>query len=130
MAQTVLIVDDTKTITSVLQVYLMGWGLRFIEAKDGSEGLKQAKEQKPDLIITDVQMPLMDGFELCAAIRFDKELCRTPVLLLTSLKDDASRQKGRLVGATAFLNKPIAVNELRERVSALLKLPSIGAGVR
>ncbi len=124
MAQKVLIVDDTKTITSVLQVYLMGWGLEFSEAKDGAEGLRRAKEVRPDLIISDVQMPVMDGFELCAAIRFDKELCRTPVVLLTSLKDDASRAKGRLVGATAFLSKPIAVNELRVQVSKILNLPT------
>jgi twitching motility two-component system response regulator PilG len=119
----VLIVEDTKTITSLLQVYLMGWGLEFVEAKDGDEGLKKAREAKPDLIISDVRMPVMDGFELCAAIRADKELSAVPVVLLTTLKDDASRQKGRLVGATAFLSKPVAVDELREKVGQLLHLP-------
>ncbi len=119
----ILIVEDTKTITSLLQVYLMGWGLQFVEAKDGEEGLKKARENKPDLIISDVRMPVMDGFELCAAVRSDKELYNTPVVLLTTLKDDASRQKGRLVGATAFLSKPVAVDELREKVSTILKLP-------
>jgi twitching motility two-component system response regulator PilG len=66
----------------------------------------------------------MDGFELCAAVRSDKELYAVPVVLLTTLKDEASRQKGRLVGATAFLSKPVAVDELREKVGALLKLPN------
>jgi len=119
----VLIVEDTKTITSLLQVYLMGWGLEFVEAKDGEEGLRKARETRPDLILSDVCMPVMDGFELCAAVRSDKELFSTPVVLLTTLKDEASRQKGRLVGATAFLSKPVSVDELREKVGSLLKLP-------
>lgn len=120
----VLIVEDTKTITSLLQVYLMGWGLEFVEAKDGEEGLRKARETRPDLILSDVRMPVMDGFELCAAVRSDKELFSTPVVLLTTLKDEASRQKGRLVGATAFLSKPVSVDELRDKVGSLLKLPT------
>jgi len=69
-------------------------------------------------------MPVMDGFELCAAIRSDKQLHATPLLLLTTLKDEASRQKGKLVGATAFLSKPVAVEELREKVGQILNLPA------
>jgi twitching motility two-component system response regulator PilG len=87
------------------------------------QGLAKAREIKPDLIISDVQMPEMDGFALCAAVRADGALHATPFLLLTSLKDEASRQRGRLVGASAFLNKPVSVDELRERVRELLKLP-------
>lgn len=119
----VLIVEDTKTITSLLQVYLMGWGLEFVEAKDGEEGLRLARTSRPDLVITDVRMPKMDGFELCAALRSDKELFSVPIVLLTTLRDEASRQKGRLVGATAFLSKPVSVDELREKVASLLNLP-------
>jgi twitching motility two-component system response regulator PilG len=122
----VLIVEDTKTITNLLQVYLMGWGLQFFDAGNGVQGLAKAREIKPDLIISDVQMPEMDGFALCAAVRADSTLHATPFLLLTSLKDEASRQRGRLVGASAFLNKPVSVDELRERVRELLKLPVKG----
>jgi twitching motility two-component system response regulator PilG len=122
----VLIVEDTKTITNLLQVYLMGWGLQFFDAGNGVQGLAKAREIKPDLIISDVQMPEMDGFALCAAVRADSNLHATPFLLLTSLKDEASRQRGRLVGASAFLNKPVSVDELRERVRELLKLPVKG----
>jgi twitching motility two-component system response regulator PilG len=120
----VLIVEDTKTIANLLQVYLMGWGLEFFDATNGVVGLQRAREVKPDLIISDVQMPEMDGFALCAAIRADTALYATPFVLLTSLKDDASRQRGRLVGASAFLNKPIAVDDLREKVRDILKLPA------
>jgi twitching motility two-component system response regulator PilG len=120
----VLLVDDTRTLLSLIQVYLMGWSIDFIEARDGLEGLKKAKEHRPDLVISDVRMPGMDGFELTAALRSDPQLHATPVVLLTSLNDEASRRKGRLVGATTFLTKPVSVEELRRQVGTILKLPA------
>jgi twitching motility two-component system response regulator PilG len=119
----VLLVDDTRTLLSLIQVYLMGWQMEFFEAKDGLEGLAKAKAHQPDLVISDVRMPGMDGFELCAALRADKVLHATPIVLLTSLNDDTSRKKGKLVGASAFLTKPVSVEELRKTVGGLLKLP-------
>jgi twitching motility two-component system response regulator PilG len=98
--------------------------MEFLEAKDGIEGLAKAKSARPDLVISDVRMPGMDGFELTAAIRSDRDLHQTPVVLLTSLNDDASRRKGKLVGATAFLTKPVSVEELRKTVGDILKLPA------
>jgi twitching motility two-component system response regulator PilG len=119
----VLLVDDTRTLLSLIQVYLMGWSITFIEAKDGIEGLRKAREHRPNLVISDVRMPGMDGFELTAALRSDALLHGTPVILLTSLNDENSRRKGRLVGATAFLTKPVSVEELRRQVGNILKLP-------
>ncbi len=119
----VLLVDDTRTLLSLIQVYLMGWQIEFLEAKDGLEGLDKARSLRPDLVISDVRMPGMDGFELCAAIRSDKALHGTPIVLLTSLNDEQSRKKGKLVGASAFLTKPVSVEELRRTVEKLLKLP-------
>jgi twitching motility two-component system response regulator PilG len=119
----VLLVDDTRTLLSLIQVYLMGWQIEFVEAKDGAEGLAKAREHRPALVISDVRMPGMDGFELCAAIRASADLHKTPIVLLTSLNDDASRKKGKLVGASAFLTKPVSVDELRKTVGTILKLP-------
>jgi len=120
----VLLVDDTRTLLSLIQVYLVGWELEFLQAKDGVEGLAKAREHKPAIVISDVQMPGMDGFELCAAIRADRTLKATPLVLLTSLNDQAARRKGKLVGATAFLTKPVSVEELRRTVSTILGLPA------
>ncbi len=119
----VLLVDDTRTLLSLIQVYLMGWSITFLEATDGMEGLRKAREHRPNLVISDVRMPGMDGFELTAALRSDVFLHGTPVILLTSLNDEASRRKGRLVGATTFLTKPVSVEELRRQVGNILKLP-------
>lgn len=119
----ILIVDDTQTIRIIIKVLLMGWDIEFDDARDGLEALQRAKETQPDLILSDVQMPGLDGFELCAAIRSDPTLHNTPVILITAQKDKVSRAKGKIVGATDFLGKPVTGEELRERVSTLLKLP-------
>lgn len=119
----VVIVDDTRTLLSLIQIYLMGWGLEFIEAHDGREGLRKIREHRPALVISDVKMPEMDGFELCAAVRADSALHDTPFVLLTSFGDESSRAKGRLVGASAFLTKPVAVADLRRTVASALRLP-------
>ncbi len=122
----VLLVDDTQTLLSLIQVYLMGWQIEFVQATNGIDGLARAKEHKPALVITDVRMPGMDGFEMCAAIRADKNLQNVPVVLLTALNDEAARKKGKLVGATEFLTKPVSVEELRKTVGRILKLPVKG----
>jgi len=119
----VVLIDDTRTLLSLIQIYLMGWGLEFIEAHDGRAGLARIREHRPALVLSDVKMPEMDGFQVCAAVRADPVLKDTPLVLLTSLDDEASRAKGRLVGATAFLTKPVTVAALRRTVAGVLGLP-------
>jgi twitching motility two-component system response regulator PilG len=119
----VLVVEDTKTVVYLMRIYLMGLGLELIEATDGAQGLEMARREKPDLIISDVTMPVMDGFELCAAIRAEREIGKVPVILITRLKDKALREKGRLLGASGFLSKPIDVQTLRTMVGDFLHLP-------
>jgi CheY-like chemotaxis protein len=118
----VLLVDDTKTLMTLTRIYLMGWSLDFLEAVDGAEALRLARAYKPDLVISDIKMPVMDGLELCAAIRRSPELARTPVILLTKLESDETKAQGLKVGATAFLTKPISVEALRKVVAGLLGL--------
>jgi twitching motility two-component system response regulator PilG len=121
-APKILLVDDTKTLTTLMRVYLMGWPLEFSDARDGATALHLARAVKPDLVITDIKMPVMDGFQLCEAIRSDPALARTPIILLTQLEDDASRERGLQVGATAFLKKPVSVENLRNIVARVLNL--------
>ena len=122
MTHKLLIVEDTNTMAALIQIYLMGWPITFRVAKNGKEGLMMAMEETPDLVLSDVQMPLLDGFGLCAALRADPKLHAVPVVLLTSLTDEASRKQGRLVGATEFLTKPVSNKGLRAQVALLLNL--------
>lgn len=116
----VLIVDDTDTLRSLVLVFLMARGWEFEEARDGAEALQRVRASRPDVVISDVTMPVMDGFELCAAIRTDPSLRTIPVVLLTMLGDEASRQRGELVGASAFLTKPVSPALLKKTIQAVV----------
>ncbi len=120
MPLTVMLVEDTRTITALLKIYLLHLGCDFLEASNGDEALSLALTRRPDLVISDVSMPVMDGFALCAALKSDPGFADVPVLLPTSHGDELSRRKGRLVGADAFLTKPVSVVELRQVVDAAL----------
>lgn len=123
----VLIAEDTQTVAALIRIYLHSWSLVTRVARNGSEAFQMALAQKPDLVLSDCQMPGMDGFALCAAIRADPALQRVPVILLTS-HDEETRQRGRLVGATDFLEKPLRMGELRNMVARLLRLdPDLGS---
>ena len=116
----ILVVDDAKVVVSLIRVYFANWPVEFIVAGDGEAGLVMAKEHKPDLVIADVRMPKMDGFELCGAIIADERLAGVPVVLLSANADEAARKKGELVGATAFLKKPVSPEELKATVGKIL----------
>jgi twitching motility two-component system response regulator PilG len=118
----VLLVDDTKTLTTLMRIYLMGWSLEFYDARNGAVALEMARRIRPDLVISDIKMPVMDGVELCSALRADPELAQVPVILLTQLEDQATRERGLRSGATEFLTKPVSVEGSREIVARVLHL--------
>ncbi len=114
----VLIVEDTQTVAILLRMQVKSWGqpLDVLHATNGSEALRVARCERPDFIISDVRMPLMDGFQLCEALRADKDLRDIPVVLLTAMKDPQAEARSRSVGATAFLYKPRCMEKLREEI--------------
>ncbi len=109
--------DDGGTRTLVASV-LRKDGYDVVEAQDGQAGLALIQSQKPDLVVSDVQMPLMDGFEMLAAMRDDPELATVPLILLTSLHERAHMRIGMNTGADDYLTKPFRPAELRDAVSA------------
>ncbi len=115
----VLIVDDTNTLRSLVQIYLLAHGWEFFEATNGAEGLEKARALRPDVIITDVNMPGMNGFDLCEAIRKDPQLANVPVVVLTLHGDEVARERGRQVGASAFLTKPVSPAELKQALRSV-----------
>ena len=115
----VVIDDDAGTRLLVSQV-LKKVGLQVMDAEDGVKGLALIREHKPDLVVSDVQMPLMDGFEVLDQVRSDPALAATAVILLTSLQDRSYVRLGMTTGADDYLTKPFAPQELCEAVNAQL----------
>ena len=117
---TILIVEDSAIQAEKLRRTLVAEGFSVLIAKDGAEGLSKVKESKPDIVITDIMMPSMNGFELCRQIKDDKSLRTTPVILLTSLSDPADVISGLECGADNFIIKPYIESHLITRIRHII----------
>jgi CheY-like chemotaxis protein len=120
-APRVLIVDDDPWILRMVSTLLEKRGYAISTASDGEEGLMRADQLKPDLIITDVMMPKLDGWSLVRALRSRAELALVPVIFLTALGGEEDRIKGFRLGADDYLPKPFRFEELDLRVANALK---------
>ncbi len=119
---TILIVDDELFMSKTLEGLLTSPDHILAFATNGEEALAKATELTPDLILLDVMMPVMDGFEVCRRIRADSVLAEVPVIMVTALDDRESRLRGIEVGADDFISKPIDPVELQARVRTITKL--------
>ncbi len=119
MALIVVMEDDAGTRTLVASV-LKKDGHEVLQAEDGAQGLLLVETRRPDLVISDVPMPQMDGFRMLAALRQNPELAATPVILLTSLQERAHMRIGMTTGADDYITKPFRPGELREAAAAQL----------
>ena len=114
----ILVVDDDRELRELIGFVLRSAGYQIIEAGDGLEALRQHAAGKPDLVILDVNLPGLDGFEVCRRIRVDAE---TPVMMLTVRGEEADQVKGLDLGADDYLAKPFSPRALLARVRALLR---------
>ncbi|MCD4672823.1 MAG: response regulator [Anaerolineaceae bacterium] len=119
---TILIVDDNPVGLQHLAMILQSPGHELILSSSGGEALEKVKSIQPDLILLDVLMPGMDGFEVCRRLRSDPVLAEVPILIITALDDRESRLKGLNAGADDFITKPIDPDELEARVHTILRL--------
>lgn len=121
--RTVLVVDDDELTRQLLESLLeMEGGYRLMFAKDGGEALELAATTPPDVVLLDILMPGIDGFEVCRHLRANPVLRQVPIVLLTGLEGRASRLKGLEAGADEFLNKPVDLVELRTRIRTITQL--------
>jgi DNA-binding response OmpR family regulator len=125
MNKSILVVDDEMYIVNILDFTLATEGLRVITAANGEEALREAVENPPDLVILDVMMPKIDGFEVCRALKAKDETKDIPVILLTAKDRDSDREKGREAGADLYVTKPFSPTRLLEDVRALLQMPTV-----
>ena len=118
----ILVVDDENRNLHLMEAMLISLGYEVILARDGLEALSRVREIPPDVILLDVMMPEMDGFEVVRQLKEDEGTRIIPIVMLTTLKQVEDRVKALDVGADDFLTKPIDKTELRARVSSLLKI--------
>lgn len=116
--QTVLIADDDAKIRELLELYLTKEGFVVEQAADGAEAILKAQQLKPDLIVLDIMMPVMDGMEVCRQVR---KFSQVPVIMLTARVEDEDRILGLELGADDYVSKPFNPRELIARVKAVLR---------
>ena len=118
MATTVLIVEDDRNIAELLQMYLEKEGYAVTIAGDGGQGLEKFQAIKPDLVLLDVMMPVMDGWAVCNAIRAEAQ---TPIIMLTAKSETSDKVQGLKAGADDYITKPFEMREVLARVEAVLR---------
>ena len=123
--KTVLIVEDEKNIVDILRFNLQREGYRTWEAYDGEDGLSKAQAEKPDLILLDVMLPKMNGFEVCRALREAGD--NVPVIILTAREEETDKVLGLEIGADDYITKPFSMRELIARVGANIRRTSMAA---
>jgi two-component system chemotaxis response regulator CheY len=120
MAKTVLTVDDSASIRQMVAFTLKSAGYTVIEAADGQEGLDKAKTNAVNLVLTDQNMPKMDGLTLIKTLRGLPQYRSTPILMLTTESSDAMKSQGKAAGATGWLVKPFDPQKLLEVVKKVV----------
>ncbi len=125
MSQKILIIEDEEGIIHLLNLYLKDAGYDVVVAKDGADGLALHARTHPDLVILDIMLPALDGFEVCRRIR---SWSKTPILMLTARGDEEDRIQGLDLGADDYLVKPFSPRELVSRVRAILRRVDNQAG--
>jgi chemosensory pili system protein ChpA (sensor histidine kinase/response regulator) len=119
-AATVMVVDDSITVRQVTQRLLNRNGIDVLTAKDGVEALALLKQRRPDLMLLDIEMPRMDGFELAATIRKDEDLKDLPIIMITSRSGKKHSDHATRIGVDRYLGKPYHEGELLENINSLL----------
>ena len=119
MPKKILIVEDEANIRELLRLYLEREGYTVIEAENGVEGIKKWKSEKPDMLLLDVMMPVMDGWAVCKEIRAESDV---PIIMLTAKGETADRVSGLEMGADDYIVKPLEMPEVIARVRAVFRM--------
>jgi twitching motility two-component system response regulator PilG len=109
---TVLVVDDSPTIRKVVELTLKREQIRVLGAADGLSALAMVADEKPDLVLLDIMLPRMDGYQICQIIRRNKDYKKLPIIMLSGKDGLFDRVRGRLAGSTEYITKPFDPNEL------------------
>ncbi len=116
----ILVVDDELDVQSILSFRLEINGYSVIVASDGEEGLEKIKKENPDLVLLDLMLPKMNGFEICRMVKFDDRLKGLPIIILSALDKEEDRKKALDSGADAYFLKPFDLEGLLTKIKLLL----------
>lgn len=119
--KSILVVDDEHDLLDLLEYNLKKEGFKVYLADNGEKGINLAQKHQPDLVLLDVMMPEMSGFDVCEALRQDADIKRLPIIFLTAKDDEASEVEGLTIGADDYITKPISTVKLVTRIKALLR---------
>ncbi|MFA5087849.1 MAG: response regulator [Candidatus Omnitrophota bacterium] len=121
-AKRILVVDDDPVIIKLVETRLRAKGYEVMTSSEAPSGLEKALKQKPDLVILDVMMPIVNGYNFCRLLKTQEEFKKIPVVLLTSRAGGEDRKIGEEVGANAYLTKPFDMDDLQAKIKELLHL--------
>ena len=119
---TIMVVDDSITIRKVTSRMLERHGIKVLSAKDGVDASNQLQDYMPDLMLLDIEMPRMDGFELATIIRNDERLKNLPIIMITSRTGEKHKEKAFEIGVNQYLGKPYQEEELMKNISEILHI--------
>ena len=119
--ETVLLIEDEKSIAELVKYNLEKDGFRVLTAAKGDEGLERAQKEKPSLVILDLMLPEIDGFEICKILKQNYKTASLPIIMLTAKSEETDRILGLEIGADDYVTKPFSPRELTARVKAVLR---------
>ena len=112
----ILVVDDELDLVAVLRMGLEIQGFEVIEAMDGEEGLRRARQDRPDLMVLDLMLPKMDGYKVCRALKYDERYRSLPIIILSARSGDQDRKLALDMGADLFMTKPYEISDLVAKI--------------
>ncbi len=122
MKKKILLIDDDKNMVRMLKIRLESEGFNVLSAYDGEEGIEKTLKEKPNLIILDIMLPKMDGYQVCHKLKEDKKTWDIPVLMLTAKDDLESRFIGLFSGAIEYMSKPYESKTLLRNIKQMLSM--------
>ena len=127
MNKVVLVIDDVRSVLQLIRAALIDHPVDVLSAIDGGSGLALAQELRPDLVLLDLALPVMDGWEILAALRADPATQQVPVVIVTAHGDSDTAARARELGADGFISKPFRPAELRRVIEGYLDPPAAAA---
>lgn len=116
----ILLIDDEKDLVEELTLRLAAEGYEVLAAFDGQEGLEKARQEKPDLILLDVVMPKLDGYEVCLELKKDSSTKKIPIIMISAKSQESDKFRGKECGASAYITKPYETDLLLQKIRGFL----------